>query len=151
MEDVLDLYAAPLDPSRPVVCFDDRPYQLLADVRPPLPVRPDRPARVDYEYERAGTGNLFLMVQPLAGWRHAVVTQRRTAVDFAQQIKALVDEHFPDAVVIRLVLDQLNTHSPAALYSAFPAEDARRLARKLEIHHTPKHGSWLNIAEPRPT
>jgi hypothetical protein len=147
MEDVLDLYAAPFDPNRPVVCFDERPYQLLADGRAPLPVAPGRPARIDYEYQRAGSCNLFLAVQPLAGWRHVVVTARRTAIDFAHQIKALVDEQFPDAAVIRLVLDQLNTHTPAALYSAFPPEGARRLARKLEIHHTPKHGSWLNIAE----
>jgi hypothetical protein len=147
MEDVLDLYAEPLDPVRPVVCFDERPYQLLADVRPPLPVRPDKPARIDYEYHRAGTCNLFLAVQPLAGWRHVVVTERRTAVDFAQQIKTLVDEHFPEATVIRLVLDQLNTHTPAALYAAFPSPEARRLVRKLEIHQTPKHGSWLNMAE----
>jgi len=147
MEDLLDLYALPFDPKRPVVCADERPYQLLADVLPPLPPEPDQPRRIDHEYERRGTCNLFAFFQPLAAWRHFVVTERRTAVDFARQMKDLVDEHFPDAEVIRVVVDNLNTHTPAALYAAFPPAEARRLTQKLEFHYTPKHGSWLNQVE----
>jgi hypothetical protein len=147
MEDVLDLYAQPPDPKRPRVCFDELPYQIVAETRTPLPLQPGRPQRVDYEYERRGTCNVFLTVQPEAGWRQVDITARRTAHDFAQQMKALVDEHFPNADVIRVVLDNLNTHTPAALYAAFPAAEARRLVSKLEFHHTPKHGSWLNMAE----
>lgn len=147
MEEVLDLYAEPLDPLRPVVCFDECPYQLLDEVRPPLPAEPGQPAREDYEYRRAGTCNLFMMVQPLGGWRHVSVTGQRTKRDFAQAIKTLVDEHFPRAAVIRLVLDNLNTHTPASLYETFPPQEARRLLRKLEWHYTPKHGSWLDMAE----
>ncbi|HEX2264057.1 MAG TPA: IS630 family transposase, partial [Pseudonocardiaceae bacterium] len=119
---------------------------LLADVRPSLPMQPDQPARVDYEYERRGTANLFLCCEPLAGRRWVTVTDRRTAVDWAQQIKDLVDGRYPDAERIVLVLDNLNTHTPGSLYEAFPPAEARRLADKLEIHYTPKHGSWLNIA-----
>ena len=147
MEDVLDLYAQAEDPLRPRVCFDECPYQLLSEVRRPRPVRPGRAARYDYEYRREGTCNLFVFVQPHIGWRHVKVTQRRTKQDFAQCMKDLVDVHFPEAEVIRVVLDQLNTHTPAALYEAFEPDEARRIIRKLEFHHTPKHGSWLNMAE----
>ena len=147
MEDVLDLYAEPDDPRHPRVCFDECPYQLISDVRVRLPLQPGRPERYDYEYKREGTCNLFMFVQPHVGWRHVKVTDRRTAQDFAHCMKDLVDLHFPDAAVIRVVLDNLNTHTPAALYETFAAAEARRIARKLEFHHTPKHGSWLNMAE----
>jgi hypothetical protein len=147
MEDVLDLYAEPYDPQRPVVGFDERPLQLIAETRTPLPAAPGRPQRYDYEYQRNGTGNVFTTVEPKAGWRHVAVTERRTAVDFAQQLQWLVDEAYPEADVIRVVLDNLNTHTAASLYAAFPAPEARRLTKKLQFHHTPKHGSWLNVAE----
>lgn len=147
MEDVLDLYAEPLQPSRPVVCFDERPVQLLSDTREPLPAQPGQVRRVDYEYKREGTANLFVMCQPLAGWRTVDATEQRTKVDFAHCMQELVDVHFPSAEVIRVVLDNLNTHSPAALYEAFAPEEARRILRKLDFHYTPKHGSWLNMAE----
>ena len=147
MEDVLDLYAEPYDPSRPVVCFDETSTQLLADVREPLPVQPGRPRRQDYEYRRAGTRNIFLFCDPLAGWRHLAITQRRTMQDFAHQMRWLVDVAYPDAPVVRVVLDNLNTHRMASLYETFPAAEARRIAKRLEFHHTPKHGSWLNMAE----
>lgn len=144
---MLDLYAEPLQPWRPVVCFDERPVQLLSDKREPVPLQPGRAKRYDYEYQREGTANLFVMGQPLAGWREVKATQQRKKVDFAQCMKELVDVHFPDAQSIRVVLDNLNTHSPAALYEAFAPEEARRILRKLEFHFTPKHGSWLNMAE----
>ncbi len=147
MEDVLDLYAEPYDARRPQVCFDESPYQLISETRRPLAARPGQPVRYDYEYKREGTVNLFLFVQPLAGWRQVTVTARRTNHDFAQQMQALVAVYFPKAEVIRLVLDNLNTHTPAALYETFTPAEARRLTRKLEIHYTPKHGSWLNMAE----
>ena len=147
MEDVLDLYARPYDPRRPVVCFDEQPRQLIAEVRTPVPAAPGRPERVDYEYRRQGTANLFLTFEPLAGRRHVAVTPRRTAQDFAQQMRALVDVHYPAAAVVAVVLDNLSTHSPAALYRAFPPAEARRLLKRLEFHYTPKHGSWLNMAE----
>jgi hypothetical protein len=147
MEDVLDLYAERYDPRRPVVGFDERPLQLLSDTRAPVAAAPGRVRRVDYEYRRNGTANVFITVEPLAGWRHVEVTERRTALDFAQQMRWLVDEAYPDAKVIRVVLDNLNTHTTASLYAAFRPHEARRLARKLEFHHTPKHGSWLNVAE----
>jgi hypothetical protein len=147
MEDVLDLYAEPLDPARPVVCFDETSKQLIAETRTPLPMEPGKPERVDYEYERNGTANLFLVTQPLGAWRHVDVTDRRTKHDFAQQMRDLVDRHFPDATTIRVVLDNLNTHTPAALYEAFPPAEARRIVERLEVHYTPKHGSWLNVAE----
>jgi hypothetical protein len=147
MEDVLDLYAAPPDPQRPLVCFDELPYQLVSETRTPRPARPGRAAQYDYEYKREGTANVFLHVAPHLGWRHVAVTARRTAQDFAHQMRALVDEHFPQAEVIRLVSDNLNTHTPAALYATFPPEEARRIAKRLEFHHTPPHGSWLNMAE----
>ncbi len=152
MEDVLDLYAETydphIDPARPVVCFDETSTQLLAEVSEPLPAKPGTPKREDYEYRREGTRNLFLACEPLAGWRHVTVTQRRTTEDFAHQMRWLVDEAYPDVPVVRLVLDNLNTHRKASLYQTFPPEEARRIARKLEFHYTPKHGSWLNIACP---
>ncbi len=147
MEDVLDLYAEPYDAQHPQVCFDEGPVQLVSETRSPLPVRPGQPACYDYEYKREGTANLFLFVQPLLGWRQVNVTTRRTKQDFAQQMKLLVDVYFPDANLIRLVVDNLNTHTPAALYEAFVPAEARRITRKLELHYTPKHGSWLNMAE----
>ena len=147
MEDVLDLYAEPYDPDRPVVCFDETSTQLLADTRPPIPVRPGQPRRQDYEYRRAGTRNIFLTCEPLAGWRHLAITERRTMEDFAHQMQWLVDEAYPDAPVVRVVLDNLNTHCMASLYETFPAAEARRIVKRLEFHHTPKHASWLNMAE----
>ena len=147
MEDVLDLYAEPYDPDRPVVCFDETSTQLLADTRPPIPVQPGQPRRQDYEYRRAGTRNIFLTCEPLAGWRHVAITERRTMEDFAHQMRWLVDEAYPDAPVVRVVLDNLNTHRMASLYETFDAAEARRIVRRLEFHHTPKHASWLNMAE----
>ncbi len=147
MEDVLDLYAEPYDPQRPVVCFDESSTQLLADTREPVPARPGRPKRQDYEYRREGTRNLFLACEPKRGWRHVAITERRTKEDFAQQMRWLVDQAYPDVPVVRLVLDNLNTHRTASLYEAFPPAEARRIAKRLEFHYTPKHGSWLNMAE----
>ena len=147
MEDVLDLYAEPYDPQRPVVCFDETSTQLLAETRPPLPPRPGLPLRQDYEYRREGVRNLFLACEPLAGWREVAVTERRTMQDFARRMRWLVDEAYPEAEAVRVVLDNLNTHRRASLYETFPAEEARRIARRLEFHYTPKHGSWLNMAE----
>ncbi len=147
MEDVLDLYGEPYDPHRPVVCFDETSTQLLADVRTPLPAQPGRPRRQDYAYRRAGTRNLFLACEPLAGWRHLAITERRTMPDFAHQMRWLVDVAYPNAPVVRVVLDNLNTHRMASLYETFPPVEARRIAKRLEFHHTPKHASWLNMAE----
>jgi transposase len=147
MEDILDLYAEPYDSKRPVVCFDERPYQLLADTQEPLPMGPGQPQRVDYEYRRCGGCNLFVCFEPARGWREVQVSERRTAQDFALQMKRLVDELYPEAEVIRVVLDNLNTHTPAAFYQTFAPEEARRLTRKLEFHYTPRHGSWLNMVE----
>ena len=147
MEDVLDVYHSPHDPARPVVCLDETSRQVLAEARPPLPPAPGRPARRDPEYVRAGVVNLFLVCEPLRGWRHVRVSDQRTRLDFAACVRELVDVHYPEAEQIVLVLDQLNTHSPASLYEAFAPAEAKRLADKLEIHHTPKHGSWLNMAE----
>ena len=147
MEDVLDVYTQPYDPRRPQICMDEISKQLLRDVHAPLPARPGQPECVDYEYERGGVANLFLFCEPLGGRRWVDVTDRRTKVDWAHQIKDLVDLRYPDAERIVLVLDNLNTHTPASLYDAFPPAEAKRLADKLEIHYTPKHGSWLNIAE----
>ncbi len=147
MEDVLDVYTRPYDPRHPQVCLDETSRQLLGDVAPPRPPAPGRPAREDYEYTREGVCNLFLVTEPLRGWRHVTVSDRRTRVDFAHVIKELVDVHYPAAERIVLVLDNLNTHTPASLYEAFPPAEAKRLADKLEIHYTPKHGSWLNMAE----
>ena len=147
MEDVLDLYAEAYDPLRPQVCLDERPCVLHADTLEPLPMRTGQPARYDYEYERRGPCNLFICFQPQRGWRVTQVTAQRTRTDFAQFLKDLVDVHFPQADVIRIVLDNLNTHTFAALYATFPAVEARRIARKLEFHYTPKHASWLNMVE----
>lgn len=147
MEDILDLYAEPYDPRYPVICFDEVPYQLISELRQPVPMRPGQPARYDYEYRRQGTCNLFMFLQPLAGWRHVKVTSQRTKQDFAYCMQDLTDIHFIEAEKIRVVLDNLNTHTPAAFYETFPAEQARQLARKIEFHYTPKHSSWLNMAE----
>ena len=147
MEDVLELYAEPADPQRPRVCFDESPQQLIAETRSPLPGRPGQPERYDYEYQRNGTHNLFMFFNFEDGWRHVAVTEHRTSLDFAQQMKWLVDECYPAADRIRVVLDNLNTHRLAALYEAFAPAEARRIARKLEFHYTPKHASWLNMAE----
>ena len=147
MEDVLDVYTRPHDPARPVVCLDELSKQLVAETRPPVPVAPGQPARVDDEYERRGTANLFLTCEPLTGQRHATVTERRTALDFAQVIRNLLEVRYPHAETMILVMDNLNTHKPAALYEAFEPALARALLERLEIHHTPKHGSWLNMAE----
>jgi hypothetical protein len=147
MEDVLDLYAEPYDPLRPKVNFDETSKQLIGEARQPLPVHPGQAARYDYEYKRNGTRNLFLFCEPQAGWRHVAVTAQRTMQDFAHQMKWLVDERYPQAEVIRLVLDNLNIHKPASLYETFPPAEAHRIRQKLEFHYTPKHGSWLNMAE----
>jgi len=147
MEDVLDLYHEPFDPDAPLVCMDETSEQLVAETRTPIPAAPGQPERHDYEYERNGVANVFMFFEPLAGWRWAKVTERRTRRDWAEAVKTLLDLRYPDARVVRLVMDDLNTHSTASLYEAFEPEEARRLARRLEIHHTPKHGSWLNIAE----
>jgi transposase len=147
MEDILSVYTRPADPRFPVVCFDELPKPLRAHARAPLPATAGHPEREDYEYVRGGTANLFLWYEPLASRRHVAVTARRTREDWAEAIKIVVDEHYPDAERIVLVLDNLNIHSPASLYQAFPPAEAKRLADKLEIHYTPKHGSWLNMAE----
>ena len=147
MEDVLDLYAEPYDPKRPQVCFDEAGFQLIIEKRLPLPIRPGQPERFDYEYKRNGTRNLFMFSQPLGGWRHVKVTERRTKIDYAHCMKDLVDVFFPDVDVIRVVQDNLNTHTPAALYEAFEPSEAKRILNRLEFHYTPKHGSWLDMAE----
>lgn len=147
MEDVLDLYQEAYDTAYPVVCFDESPCQLVSEVRTPIPARPGQAARIDYEYKREGTCNLFLVFEPLRGWRHIDVTPQRTAVDFAKQMRDLVDVHYPDATLISVVLDNLNTHTPAALYEAFEPAEAKRILSRLEFRYTPKHGSWLNMAE----
>jgi hypothetical protein len=147
MEDVLEVYTRPYDPRYPQVCMDEVSKQLLRDTRTPLPMEPGQPQRRDYEYERGGVVNVFMFCEPLRGRRWVDVTERRTKVDWAHQIKELADVGYPEAEKIVLVMDNLNTHTPASLYEAFDPEEARRLANKLEIHHTPKHGSWLNIAE----
>ena len=147
MEDVLDVYHRPHDPRRPVVGIDEKPVQLLADVRDPLPPRPGDPAKADAEYARNGTANVFCAFEPLGNWRDLAVTDRRTAADFARQMRHLCDELYPDAEVIRVVLDNLNTHTLGSLFATFPPDEAWRLARRLEFHYTPKHASWLNVAE----
>jgi hypothetical protein len=147
MEDVLDVYTRPYDPRRPQVCLDETSRQLLAETRPAQPTTPGHPAREDYEYVRAGVCNLFLVTEPLRGWRHVLVSDQRTRLDWAECVRQLVDVYYPDAEVIVLVQDNLNTHTPASLYEAFPPPEAKRLAARLEIHYTPKHGSWLNMAE----
>jgi len=147
LEDVLDVYTRPLDPKRPLVCLDEMPRQLIGEARLPLPPLPGLPERFDYEYVRNGVANIFCVCEPLLGTRDLTVTDHRTRVDWARLIKDLIDVRHPDAEKIVLVMDQLNTHSPASLYEAFSPTEAKRLADKLEIHLTPKHGSWLNIAE----
>jgi hypothetical protein len=147
MEDVLALYGEPYQEQQPVVCFDERPCMLHADTRPALPAQPGQAARYDYAYQRNGSCNLFMMFQPSAGWRHAKVTDQRKKVDFAVCMRELVDVHFPHAAKIRVVMDNLNTHTPASLYAAFSPAEARRVLNKLEFHYTPKHASWLNMVE----
>ena len=147
MEDILDLYHEPYDPRYPLVCFDETSKQLISETRAPLPSAPGQVARYDYEYERNGVRNLFLFFEPLRGWRHIEVTERRTKLDWAYCMKQLVDEFYPHAVRIRVVEDNLNTHNPAALYEVFEPKEAKRLLDRLEFHYTPKHGSWLNMAE----
>ena len=147
MEDVLDLYAEPHDPLKPTVCFDECPYLMISETRTPIPAQPGHVQRYDYEYKREGTCNLFMFAEPQQGWRHVAVTDRRTTQDFAQCMKDLVDVYYPHADTIRVVLDNLNTHTPAALYETFEPDEARRIVRKLEFHYTPKHGSWLDMAE----
>lgn len=147
MEDVLDVYQQPIDPTRPLICLDETSRQVLAETRAALPLAPGRAARHDSEYERQGVVNVFLVTDPRRGWRQVRISDRRTRLDWAGCVQELVDVHYPDAERIVLVLDQLNTHSPASLYEAFPPSEAKRLADKLEIHYTPKHGSWLNMAE----
>ena len=147
MEDVLEVYQRPQDPARPLVCLDETSKQLIKETRDPVAMQPGQVQRVDYEYERNGTANLFMLFAPLEGWRHVEVTNRRTAKDYAMVLRDLSDVHFPKASKIVLVQDNLNTHKPAALYEAFPAPEARRLAERFEWHYTPKHGSWLDMAE----
>lgn len=147
MEDALELYAEPYDPTRPVVCMDETSKQLVGETRTPIAACPGQPQRIDYEYERRGTADIFMFTEPLGNWRCVEVTERRTRIDWAMQMKNLVDVYYPEATIIRVVMDNLNTHTLGSLYEAFPPEEARRIAEKLEIHYTPKHGSWLNIAE----
>jgi hypothetical protein len=147
MEDVVAVYARPVDPARPVVCFDEGGKELRADTRPAAGIQPGQSARIDYEYVRHGSANLFLACAPHMGWRQVLTTRRRTGVDFAWAMRELLDGHFAAAERIVLVLDNLNTHRPSAFYDAFPPAEARRLLEKIEWHYTPKHGSWLNIAE----
>jgi uncharacterized small protein (DUF1192 family) len=147
MEDILDVYQRPHDPECPMVCVDETSKQLIAETRVPIAAKPGRAARYDYEYRRNGTANLFMMFAPLEGWRHVKVTDRHTALDYAQVLKELSDTHFPNAKKIVLVQDNLNTHKPASLYGAFPPAEARRLVERFEWHYTPKHGSWLDMAE----
>ena len=147
MEDVLEVYHRPHDPDRPLVCLDETSKQLVAETRQPLPIKPGQPARYDYEYRRNGVANLFMLFAPLEGWRHVKVTHSRTAIDYACALRDLADIHFAKASKIVLVQDNLNTHVPASLYEAFQPHEARRLVERFEWHYTPKHGSWLNLAE----
>jgi len=147
MEDVLEQYARPYDPECPVVCMDEQPVQLLKETRSPVPAAPGRPKRVDYEYRRAGTANIFMFCEPAGGWRHVEATKQRTKVDWAFQIRDLLEGRYADVPKVILIMDNLNTHDLGSLYEAFPPAEARRLAARLDIHYTPKHGSWLNIAE----
>lgn len=147
MEDVLSVYMRPYDPKRPVICFDELSKQLVKEVREPIPAETGRKERFDYEYERNGTANIFINSEPLVGRRSVKVTDRRTAIDFAEVVREIVDDQYPDAEKVVLVMDNLNTHKPASLYQAFEPKEARRLLDSLEIHYTPKHGSWLNMAE----
>jgi hypothetical protein len=147
MEDVLEVYHRPYDEKRPQVCLDEASKQLVGEVVQPIPAEPGQPERFDYEYVRNGTANLFMISEPLAGWRHVMVTERRTAKDFAEVLRWLAEDVYPEAEKVVLVMDNLNTHKLASLYEAFPPEQARRIAERFEVHHTPKHGSWLNVAE----
>ena len=147
MEDVLEVYTRPRDPARPLVCLDEATKQLVRETRAPMPMKPGRAVRCDYEYERNGTANLFMLFAPLEGWRHVEVTDQHTSIDYARLLKTLSDVHFPRAEKIVLVQDNLNTHCPASLYRAFDPEEARRLVERFEWHFTPKHGSWLDMAE----
>ena len=147
MEDILEVYHLPYDPDYPVVCMDESCKQMIGEVRTPIPCAPGQPARIDDEYVRNGVAQIFMEVEPLAGRRHVAVTERRTRMDWAIQIKQMLDERYPNAIKVRLVMDNLNTHGIASLYETFAPDEARRLVERLEIHHTPKHGSWLNMAE----
>ena len=147
MEDVLEVYRRPYDPQRPVICLDEQPTQLIGETRTPIALQPGQAQRYDYEYERIGTANNFMIIEPLAGWRKVSVRATKTALDLAHEIKELLDVDYPNAEKVVLVWDNLNTHAPASLYKAFPPQEARRLLDRLEIHYTPKHGSWLDIAE----
>lgn len=147
MEDILDVYEMPYDPQLPVVCMDEKPYQLLEESREPLPMRPGDIKKIDSEYKRNGTCSIFVFTEPLAGWRHVMARSQRRAVDWAEEIKYLLDECYKDYEKVILVMDNLNVHAEASLYKRYSPQEARRLAKKLEIHYTPVHGSWLNIAE----
>jgi len=147
MEEVLSVYQRPYDPCRPLICMDETSKQMVKEISTPLPAKPGQSKRYDTEYERNGVANVFMTYQPLEGKRFTEITERRTRIDWAHYIKSLVDEQYPDAEMIVLVMDNLNTHHKSSLYEAFPAQEAKRIADKLEIHYTPKHGSWLNIAE----
>lgn len=147
MEDVLDLYMQPFETQYPVICMDEKPFQLTDEARRPIPMKPYKPQQIDSEYIRKGTCSIFVFTEPLGQWRHLSVRERRTKVDWAHEIKDLLEVYYPDAIKVRLVMDNLNTHTTSALYEAFDPKIARRLAKRLEIHYTPKHGSWLNIAE----
>jgi len=147
MEDVLEVYARSYDPERPVVCMDEKPYQLLGEARSPIPPKPGKTEKVDSEYVREGTCSIFLFTEPLAGWRYAKAFARRTKVDWAHNVKWMLDSQYPNATKVVLIMDNLNTHVISSLYEAFLPEEAFRLAQRLEIHYTPKHGSWLDIAE----
>ena len=147
MEDVLDLYAQTYNEQYPQICFDERPCQLISEKKTPIPAQEGQPERYDYEYVREGTCNIFGFFQPLTGWREMKVTSQRTSLDFAYSMKQIVDEQFPQAIKVKVVLDNLNTHNPSSLYKAFPAHEAKRILDQLEFHYTPKHGSWLNMVE----
>jgi hypothetical protein len=147
MEDILDVYQRPYDPLQPLVCMDEMSKPLIDETRVPLPIMPGQPEKYDYEYERKGVNNVFMVFEPLMGERHVSVTDHRTKVDWAKCIKDIVDTHYPEAAKITVIMDNLNTHRPSSLYQAFSPEEARRLLNKLEFHYTPKHGSWLNMAE----
>jgi hypothetical protein len=147
MEDVLEVYARPYDPARPVICMDEKPYQLLGEVREPITMEPGKPERVDSEYRREGTCSIFMFTEPLAGWRYAEAFRRRTKIDWARRVKWVLDNQYPDAEKVILVMDNLNTHVTSSFYEAFPPKEALRLSKRLECHYTPKHDSWLDIAE----
>jgi len=147
MEDILDVYSMPYDENKPVICMDEKPYQLLDDVREPIPMKPGSPRKIDSEYVREGTCSIFIFTEPLTGWRYVIARERRTKADWAYEVQELLTVHYPDADKIILVMDNLNTHDISSLYTVFPPAVARNLAKRLEIHYTPKHGSWLNIAE----